>query len=84
MLTFIDSKTSYSDFFSKKEIVTYDDLNDLNYLLEKYKKDEKQRKLIARNGKLKYMKYFNSNNVCSYMIEKTLDIKNSKKYLWLK
>ena len=84
LLTFIDSKTSYSDFFSKKEIVTYDDLNDLNYLLQKYKKDEKQRKLIARNGKLKYMKYFNSNNVCSYMIEKTLDIKNSKKYLWLK
>ena len=84
LLTFIDSKTSYGDFFSKKEIVTYDDLNDLNYLLQKYKKDEKQRKLIARNGKLKYMKYFNSNNVCSYMIEKTLDIKNSKKYLWLK
>ncbi len=39
---------------------------------------------IARNGKLKYMKYFNSDLVSEYIIDKTLDIKSNKKYLWEK
>ena len=84
LLTFIDEKTHYNDFFSNKEIVTYKDLTDLSYLLQKYKKDKKQRKLIAKNGKIKYMKYFNSNIVSKYIVERTMDIKISKDYLWLK
>ena len=28
------------------------------------------------------MKYFNSDLVSKYIIDKTLDIKNNKKYLW--
>ena len=51
LLTFIDAKTHYNDFFSKKEIITYKNLSDLSYLLQKYKKDKKDRKLIAKNGK---------------------------------
>jgi len=84
LLTFIDEKTHYNDFFSNKEIVTYKDLTDLSYLLQKYKKDKKQRKLIAKNGKIKYMKYFNSNIVSKYIVEITMDIKISKDYLWPK
>ena len=84
LLTFIDDKTFYSDFFNKKEIVTYKNLSDLSYLLQKYKRDDKERRLIAKNGKKKYMKYFNSNLVCQYMIEKTFESKLSKEYLWLK
>ena len=84
LLTFINHKTFYSDFFNRKEIVTYKNLSDLSYLLQKYKRDDKERRLIAKNGKKKYMKYFNSNLVCQYMIEKTFEIKLSKEYLWLK
>ena len=84
LLTFINHKTFYSDFFNRKEIVTYKNLSDLSYLLQKYKRDDKERKLIAKNGKKKYMKYFNSNLVCQYMIEKTFESKLSKEYLWLK
>ena len=84
LLTFIDEKTHYRDFFSNKEIVTYKDLTDLSYLLQKYKKDKKQRKLIAKNGKIKYMKYFNSNIVSKYIVERTMNNKISKDYLWLK
>ena len=84
LLTFIDHRTSYSDFFNKKEIVTYKNLSDLSYLLQKYKRDDKERKLIAKNGKKKYMKYFNSNIICKYIIEKTFERKLSKEYLWLK
>ena len=45
-------------------------------------RDEKLRKTIARNGKNKYMKYFNSDLVAEFIINKTLDIKTKKKYLW--
>ena len=84
LLTFIDAKTYYNDFFSNKELVTYNNLTDLCYLLQKYKKDKKQRKLIAKNGKIKYMKYFNSNIVSKYIVERTMDNKINKDYLWLK
>lgn len=84
LLTFIDEKTNYGDFFNNKEIVTYKNISDLSYLLQKYKRDDKERKLIAKNGKKKYMKYFNSNLVCKYIIEKTFDRKLTEKYLWLK
>ena len=83
LLTFIDKKTFYHDFFSKDEIVTYNNISDLTYLIQKYKRDHKQRKFIAKNGKMKYMKYFNSNIVCKYIIEKTFETKMSSNYLWL-
>ena len=83
LLTFIDKKTCLQDFFSEKEIVFYKDIYDLSYKLNKYKRDIKQRKLIAKNGKKKYFKYFNSSIVADYIIKKTIDPK-VKKFLWVK
>ena len=84
LLTFIDKKTCLQDFFSEKEIVFYKDIYDLSYKLNKYKRDIKQRKLIAKNGKKKYFKYFNSSIVADYIIKKTIDSKSTKKFLWVK
>jgi spore maturation protein CgeB len=84
LLTFINEKTFYGDFFSNKEIITYKDIDDLSYKLNKYKKDSKKRKLIAKNGKDKYMKYFNSDIVCDFIINKTFESKNKNDYLWEK
>ena len=52
--------------------------------IQKISRDEKLRKLIGQNGKKKYMKYFNSDLVSEYIIDKTLNIKTNKKYLWEK
>ena len=84
LLTFVDKKTKLDDFFSNKEIIMYKDIYDLSYKLSKYKKDKKQRNLIARNGKKKYFKYFNSSLVADYIIKKTLDIRTKRKFLWEK
>ncbi len=84
LLTFIDSKTYLNDFFTNKEIIFYDDINDLSYKLNKYKKDEKQRNTIAKNGKKKYFKYFNSTTVSDYIIKQTLGSKDLKQFLWVK
>ena len=82
LLTLIDEKTCYSDFFTKKEIVTYKNQSDLIEKILKYKKDDNERKKIARNGKNKYLKYFNSTIVSNYILKKTFDIKNNEKFLW--
>ena len=68
LLTFIDKKTYLSDFFSNKEIVFYNNINDLSEKLNKFKKDKSKGKKIAKNGRKKYFKYFNSNVVSDYII----------------
>ena len=85
LLTFIDKRTLYGDFFTNKEIILYKDINDLSYKINKYKKDHLDRKLIAKNGKKKYMKFFNSNIVCEFIINKTFQVEYKKnKFLWEK
>ena len=81
LLTFIDEKTEYSNFFNKDELITYSGLSDLSEKINKYKRDDNQRRIIARNGKNKYMKFFNSSLVAKFIINKTLQI-NKKKFYW--
>ena len=78
----IDEQTQYRNFFTDKEMIFYKNVNDLSEKIQKISKDDKLRKKIARQGKEKYMKFFNSNLVAEYIINKTLDISNRKKYLW--
>ena len=54
LLTFVHEKTYFRDFFTNKEIIFYKDIDDLSYKLNKYKKNIKERKMIARNGKNSY------------------------------
>ena len=82
LVCLIDEKTQYKDFFTDKEMVFYKNVNDLSEKIVKISRDEKLRKAIARNGKNKYMKYFNSDLVAEFIINKTLDLKSKKKYLW--
>ena len=82
LLTFIDQKTCFKDFFSKDEIIFYKDLNDLSYKLNKYKKDYKIAKKIAKNGRNAYLKRFNSMIVSDFILSKTLGYKSKYKFSW--
>ncbi len=84
LVCLIDEKTQYRNFFNDREMVFYNNVNDLSEKIEKLTNDDKLRRKIAKKGKKKYMKYFNSDLVAKYIIEKTLDINNKKKYLWEK
>ena len=84
LVTLIDEKTGYRDFFTDNEMVFYKNANDLSEKIEKIASDEKIRKKIAKNGKDKYLKYFNSNLVADFIIKKTFEIYNKKKFLWYK
>ena len=82
LLTFIDEKTYLNDFFTSKELIFYKNLEDLSYKLNKYKKDHKTGKKIAKAGKMKYFKYFNSNIVSDYIVSKTFDTRPKSKIIW--
>ena len=84
LVTLIDEKTHYGDFFDDTEMVFYKNITDLSEKIEKISEDEKMRKTIGQKGKTKYMKYFNSTLVADFIINKTYEIKDSKKYLWYK
>ena len=83
LLTFIDYKTHYNNFFDKDEVIFYKNLSNLSESIQKYAKDDFLRKKIAKKGKAKYMKYFNSTVVAKYIIDNTFSLKYKKnKYLW--
>ena len=82
LVTLIDKKTEYRDFFTDKEMVFYSNISDLSEKILKISRDEKLRKSIGRKGKEKYVKFFNSNLVADFIINKTFEINNKKKYLW--
>ncbi len=82
LVCLIDERTQYNNFFDSNEMVFYKNVNDLSEKIIKISKDEKLRKTIAKNGKKKYMKYFNSDLVAQYIIKKTLDVKDKTKNFW--
>ena len=84
LVCLIDEKTQYRNFFNDKEMVFYNNVSDLSEKIEKLTNDDKLRRKIAKKGKEKYMKYFNSDLVAKYIIEKNLNINNKKRYFWEK
>ena len=82
LVTLIDQKTKYQDFFSDKEMVFYKSLNDLSEKIIRISNDEKLRRSIGKAGKEKYFKYFNSTIIADFIINKTFDINSKKKYFW--
>jgi glycosyltransferase involved in cell wall biosynthesis len=84
LVCLIDEKTQYNNFFDEKEMVFYKNLSDLSEKILKLSNDDKLRRKIAHNGKNKYLKYFNSSLVAQYIIDKSFNLKNKKKYYWEK
>ena len=82
LLTFVDIATGFGDFFSKDQIIFYKNIDDLGYKLNKYKKDFKVRKKIAKNGSEFYLKEFNSTLVSDFILSKTLDYKTKRSFIW--
>ena len=82
LLTFIDKKTEYSDFFDDDEMIFYNNFEDLLDKINRFVKDDKSWRKIAKKGHQKYHKFFNSTLVAKYIINKTLGIKS--KYYWEK
>ena len=84
LLTFIDQKTSFNDFLTNDQIIFYKDISDLSYKLNKYKKDTKEAKRIAKNGRSIYLNKFNSTIVSDFILSKLFDYKSKNTFIWEK
>ena len=84
LMTLIHQDVKYSHFFNKREIVTYKNINDLIKKIKFYIKNDKRRKIIAENGRKKYLKEFSSEKISKFIVLKTLKIKTNEKFSWQK
>jgi hypothetical protein len=81
LLVMIDEKTKFGDFFNNNEIILYKNIQDLANKINEYSNNDKARKKIAKNGRDKYFKYFNSTIIADFIINKSFN-KNKKNYYW--
>ncbi len=83
ILTFVEIKTELNKIFkNNKEVIFYKDEKELINKIIYFKNKNKIRNKIAMNGMKKYHKFMNSKQVSNYIIEKTFNVKNKKKYIW--
>ena len=78
----IDEKTKIHNFLNKNEVVVYKNLSDLSEKIIKYSNDNKLRSFVAKNGRNKYFKYFNSTIIADFIISKSFQI--NKEFYWEK
>ena len=72
LLTFIDIKTHFNDFFKNDEVIFYYNIDDLASKIKFYSKNDKLRKKIAQKGKVKYFKLFDGNKIAKYIVDMSL------------
>ena len=82
IMTFIDKKTQYQDFFNYDEMGFYTDADDLLNQLEKLNGNINKINKISRNGKRKYFSIFDNTIVADFILFKTFDKKNKFRYVW--
>ena len=83
LLTFIDEKYEYSNFFNKNEIIFYKDIKDLNKKILYFKNKPKLLKKIAKNGCKKAHKIFNNKLISDFIVKKSMGIKIKSKLNWI-
>tara|TARA_B100000029_G_scaffold244439_1_gene241608 strand:+ start:269 stop:2374 length:2106 start_codon:yes stop_codon:yes gene_type:complete len=82
IMTFIDKKTNYQDFFTNDEMGFYDNTEDLLNQLEKLNGNINKINKISKNGKKKYFSIFDNSIVADYIISRIFNTKNKFKYVW--
>ena len=82
LLTFMDNKKQFNDFFSNNEIIFFKDEIELLDKLNFYKINSTLRKKIAKGGQKKYFKLFNETNVAKYIVERSFDTNTNYKPIW--
>ena len=63
-------------------MIFYSNASDLNSKILFYKKNNKLRKKIAKNGYFKAHRIFNNKLIAEYMVKKTLGEKIKNKQIW--
>ena len=82
IMTFIDKKVGYSDFFDENEMGFYKNVDDLLTQMDRLYSNINKVNKISKNGKRKYFSIFNNLIISDYIISKTFNKKGKFKYVW--
>jgi len=82
IMTFIDKRTKYQDFFDENEMGFYTSAEDLINQLEKLNGDINKINKISKRGKAKYFSIFDNSIVSDYIISKTFNKTSKYKHVW--
>ena len=82
IMTFIDKKVEYSNFFSSDEMGFYKDIDDLLNQMDKLCGNIVKINKISRNGKKRYFDIFNNSLISDYIMSKTFNTKSNSKIIW--
>ena len=82
IMTFIDKKVGYSDFFDENEMGFYKNVDDLLTQMDRLYSNINKVNKISKNGKRKYFSIFNNLIISDYIISKTFNKKGKFKYIW--
>tara|TARA_B100001123_G_scaffold376927_1_gene443994 strand:+ start:21349 stop:23454 length:2106 start_codon:yes stop_codon:yes gene_type:complete len=82
IMTFIDKKVGYSDFFDDNEMGFYKNVDDLLTQMDALYRNINKVNQISKNGKRKYFSIFNNLIISDYIISKTFNKKGKFKYVW--
>ena len=82
IMTFIDKKVGYSNFFNTDEMGFYKNVDDLLNQMDKLCGNINKINKISINGKKRYFSIFSNSIIADYILSKTFNIKNNFKYIW--
>jgi len=84
VLTIIDEKIQYQDFFDNDEIITYKNHTDLVNQLLFIKENPRKIKLRSIRAKKAYFSYFQNTIVSDFLIHKIFQKEKNHNYVWTK
>lgn len=84
VLTIIDEKIRYQDFFDNDEIITYKNHTDLVNQLLFIKENPRKIKLRSIRAKKAYFSYFQNTIVSDFLIHKIFQKEKNHNYVWTK
>ena len=84
VLTLIDEKVKYQDFFDNGEIITYKNHIDLIDQLLLIKNNPKKIKMKSIKAKKAYFNFFQNNIVSDFLIQRIFQNKKNYNYVWSK
>ena len=82
IMTFIDDKVQYSNFFNSDEMGFYKDVDDLLNQMDKLCGNINKINRISSNGKKKYFNIFNNSIIADYILHKTFNSRPKFKFAW--
>lgn len=82
ILTFQDAQSGLQKFFTDREMVFYEDVEDLAEKILYYQNHDEERRTVASAGREKYHRLFNSARTLKFMVETLSGLPYSEPYEW--